>query len=141
MAAREKSNPRERRGRILAGDPNVSAASSLGESGTRFRYLFAFGDIVSRGGICKERPRAGNAGRLGVVGLASMAVSSCDFFLMGSRKSGEGDKIGGSLSASASIRIFDGEPILPSNSPLPGPADGGAILSASFNWTPSMMLM
>jgi len=59
VAAREKSSPRDRLGSTLVGDPYVCERSSFGERGTRLLYVDVVGSIKSRGGICKERPRAG----------------------------------------------------------------------------------
>jgi hypothetical protein len=70
-------------------------------------YADVVEDIRSRGGICSERPRKGNAGRLGVVGLSPRALSSLDFLFSGSRNLGEGDRVGGPPSDSE--RAFDGD--------------------------------
>lgn len=64
------------------------------------------GDIRSRAGICSERPR-GKAGRRGVVGLPSIALSSFDFRFSGSRNLGDGDRIGGP--PSDRDRAFEGD--------------------------------
>ena len=51
-----------------------------------------FDDMRSRGGICKESPRIGNAGRRGVVGLCK-SESSSDVCLEGSLNFGDGESI------------------------------------------------
>jgi hypothetical protein len=58
-------------------------------------YADELGDVRSRGGICKESPRNGKAGRRGVVGESLMALSSFDFRFSGSLNFGDGDKLGG----------------------------------------------
>jgi hypothetical protein len=81
----------------------------------------------SRAGICKERPR-GKAGRRGVVGLSSIALSSFDFLFSGSRNFGDGDRVGGPPSDRE--RAFEGDrevvlrrcPPSPSSLSAPSPA-------------------
>jgi hypothetical protein len=51
--------------------------------------------MKSRGGICRERPRAGKRGRRGVVGVSLIALSSFVVFFAGSRNLGDGDSVGG----------------------------------------------
>ena len=78
--------------------------SSLGESGTRVAKLLV-GLLTSRGGIWRERPRTGKFGLLGVVGeikaLSSLTVRA------GSRKAGEGERVG--FGASDNDRGFEGD--------------------------------
>lgn len=69
-------------------------------------YADVFGDMRSRAGICKERPR-GNDGRRGVVGPVSSALSSFDFLFSGSRNFGDGDNVGGPPSDRE--RAFEGD--------------------------------
>jgi hypothetical protein len=139
VAAREKSRPRDLLGRTLEGEPYVCEWSSFGDKGTRLMYAWVLGDIRSRAGICKERPRRVNAGRRGVVGLSLSALSSWDFFFSGSRNFGDGESVGGPPSESE--RAFEGDRetvLLPgvlaassSVSPSPGPIVG---CSVSPNW-------
>lgn len=56
---------------------------------------------ISRGGICKESPRASNSGRLGVRG-ATTVLSSFEVWVV-SRNLGEGDSWG---VLSESERVF-----------------------------------
>lgn len=65
-----------------------------------------FGDMRSRGGIWRERPR-GKAGLRGVTGLSPRALSSFDFRFSGSRNLGDGDKVGGP--PSERDRAFEGD--------------------------------
>ena len=58
--------------------------------------------MISFGGICKDKPRAGNAGRRGVEGLSIMG-SSLATRAGGSRNFGDGEKIG---RASCRERVF-----------------------------------
>jgi hypothetical protein len=107
VAAREKSRPRDLLGRTLEGDPYVCEWSNFGDKGTRLIYAGELGDIRSRAGICRERPRSGKAGRRGVVGLSLNALSSCDFLFSGSRNFGDGDRVGGPPSERE--RAFEGD--------------------------------
>ena len=70
-------------------------------------YAGELGDIRSRGGICKERPRKGKAGRRGVVGESLIALSSFDVRFSGSLNFGDGDRVGGPPSDNE--RTFDGD--------------------------------
>ena len=71
--------------------------SSFGDRGTRFRRFvvrFAVLElVVSRGGICRLRPRGGRLGRFGVIGKGATCVSSLDVFA-GSRNAGDGESVG-----------------------------------------------
>ena len=91
VAAREKSRPLDLLGRTLEGEPYVCEWSSFGDKGARLIYAWVLGDIRSRAGICRERPRSGKAGRRGVVGLSLSALSSWAFFFSGSRNLGDGE--------------------------------------------------
>ena len=136
VAAREKSRPRDLLGSTLEGEPYVCEWSSFGDKGTRLIYAWVLGDIRSRAGICKERPRRGNAGRRGVVGLSVSALSSCAFFFSGSRNFGDGESVGGPPSESE--RAFDGDreaallpaapPVSSSVFPSPEPIVGCRVL-------------
>lgn len=99
-------------------------------------YVDVLGDIRSRAGICSERPR-GKAGRRGVVGLPSRALSSFDFRFSGSRNFGDGDSAGGP--PSDRDRAFEGDleaarlrgdPSLSSTTPSPAAMSR---LRVSFN--------
>ena len=70
-------------------------------------YAGELGDVRSRGGICKERPRSGKAGRRGVVGESLIALSSFDVRFSGSLNFGDGDRVGGPPSDNE--RAFDGD--------------------------------
>ena len=70
-------------------------------------YADELGDIRSRGGICKERPRIGKAGRRGVVGESLIALSSFDSRFSGSLNFGDGDRAGGP--PSDNDRAFEGD--------------------------------
>jgi hypothetical protein len=143
VAAREKSRPRDLLGRTLEGEPYVCEWSSFGDKGTRLIYAWVLGDIRSRAGICKERPRNGWAGRRGVVGLSLSALSSWAFFFSGSRNFGDGDKVGGPPSERE--RAFEGDreavllpgvpPLSSTASPSPGPI---VRCSVSPSWLLSM---
>jgi hypothetical protein len=81
-------------------------------------YADELGDIRSRGGICNERPRSGKAGRRGVVGESSIALSSFDFRFSGSLNLGDGDRVGGPPSDNE--RTFDGDgDVVPRTESLP----------------------
>ena len=139
VAAREKSRPRDRLGSTLEGEPYVCEWSSLGDKGTRLMYACVLGDMRSRAGICKERPRSGKAGRRGVVGVSLRALSSCAFFFSGSRNLGDGDRVGGP--PSERDLAFEGDreavlrPVVPGPSspasPSPDPIAGCSVLP---NW-------
>lgn len=91
--ALEKSKPRDRRGSNDAGEPYVVEESSFGDRGTRFSSFAVLVLLMSRGGICRLKPRVGRSGLLGVTGLGAKQVSSFEVFL-GSRKDGEGESTG-----------------------------------------------
>lgn len=85
-----------------AGDPYTCEASNLGERGAL--------ELESKAGvaprsccICSDKPRFGNIGLFGVVGLEK--VSSLETRRAGSRNAGEGDRVG--LGASDSDRGFE----------------------------------
>jgi hypothetical protein len=138
VAAREKSRPRDLLGSTLEGEPYVCEWSSFGDKGTRLIYAWVLGDMRSRAGICKERPRIGKAGRRGVVGLSLSALSSWDFFFSGSRNFGDGDSVGGPPSERE--RAFEGDleavllPVVPAlSSPASPSPEAIAVCSESFN--------
>lgn len=91
--ALEKSKPRDLRGSTDAGEPYVVDESSCGDRGTRLTSFAVLVLLISRGGICRLKPRAGKSGLLGVTGLGPTQVSSFEVFL-GSLKDGEGDSTG-----------------------------------------------
>jgi len=106
-------------------------------------YACVLGDMRSRAGICKERPRSGKAGRRGVVGVSLSALSSCDFFFSGSRNLGDGDRVGGPLSERD--RAFEGDreavrrPGVPLLSSLVSPSPDAIVgCSVSLNWLRNM---
>jgi hypothetical protein len=106
-------------------------------------YADELGDIRSRAGICKERPRSGKAGRRGVVGLSLKALSSLDFLFSGSRNFGDGDRAGGPPSERE--RAFEGDRetvLLPGVPPPSSPASPSPHVigrySVSLNWPLSM---
>lgn len=74
-----------------AGDPYICDASSLGDKGTRVLDNVA-GLPPPSFCIWRERPRLGNMGRLGVLGLEK--ESSFDTRRAGSRNAGDGDSVG-----------------------------------------------
>lgn len=80
-------------------------------------YADVLGGIRSRGGICKERPRSGKAGRRGVVGLSLKELSSLAFRFSGSRNFGDGERVGGPPSDSE--RAFEGDRDVVLRSPVP----------------------
>jgi len=82
----------------------VLEESSFGDRGTRVAKLLV-GLLTSRGGICRERPRTGKFGLLGVIG-AQKAVSSLTV-RTGSLNAGEGERVG--FGASDNERGFEGE--------------------------------
>jgi len=107
-------------------------------------YADVLGVIRSRGGIFKERPRSGKAGRRGVVGLSLIALSSCDLRFSGSRNFGDGDRVAGPPSDRE--RAFEGDcdAVLLSSMPhssagfTPSTSIGGGRFS--FNWPLNIFL-
>lgn len=91
--ALEKSKPRDLRGSTDPGEPYVVEESSFGDKGTRFTNFAVLVLLMSRGGICRLKPRAGKSGLLGVTGLGAKQVSSFEVFL-GSWKDGDGESTG-----------------------------------------------
>jgi hypothetical protein len=76
VAAREKSKPRDRRGKILVGDAYVCAWSSLGESGAAGLLAYGergSGEAAGEVGMCSARPRREKPVRWGVTGLDTEA--------------------------------------------------------------------
>lgn len=91
--ALEKSKPRDLRGSTDPGEPYVVEESSFGDRGTRFANFAVLVLLMSRGGICRLKPRAGKSGLLGVTGLGAKQVSSFEVFL-GLWKDGDGESTG-----------------------------------------------
>lgn len=89
----------------MTAEPYVSATSSLGDKGMRLDMDPRF--MISFGGICKDKPRAGKAGLRDVEGL-SIIESSLEIFAGGSRNLGDGESDGAACSRPAVV--FDGEP-------------------------------
>ena len=91
VQALEKSKPLDRRGRAEPGDPYEFDESSLGDNGTRLTKFAVLVLLMSRGGICRLRPRGGWFGLLGVTGvLEGIWMSSLD--VLASRKGGDGER-------------------------------------------------
>ena len=92
VAALEKSSPLDRRGRTEAGDGYDEVESGFGDAGMRFDRFAVLVLEISRGGICKLRPRDTAAGLLGVTGPDGTLRSSLADGLLSS-SSGEGERM------------------------------------------------
>lgn len=92
VAAREKSNPLERRGKTEAADGYVAEVSGFGDTGMRLERLAVLVLVTSLGGICRLRPRGATAGLFGVTGPDATPESSLEERLL-STKDGDGDSM------------------------------------------------
>ena len=78
MAALAKSIPLDRRGNTEAGDGYEAEDSGFGDMGIFLVRLAVLVLLISLGGICRLRPRAGTLGRLGVTGAGVTSKSSLE---------------------------------------------------------------
>lgn len=104
MQAREKSRPRECRGREVAGEAYEVMVSNCGDNGARLT-LFGAAMLMLRGGSWMVSPRERKSGLLGVCGDdGGIAISS---LVKLSRKLGEGASLVGA-DASEMERLLEG---------------------------------
>jgi hypothetical protein len=97
--------------------------------------------MKSFAGICSESPRRGIDGRLGVVGLSEMDVSSLET-LAGSRNLGDGDRTGG-LPSDRDLP-FEGDLLVGSCSsffPSAALSSAAARIGISLSFAPSIVVV